>query len=79
MFQPKHDHNLSSVARRMRHARVIQDTFVRLKGLTIVVQNGKKMAIYNLEDLEPFVAVKGKKMEEFSFKKDLSRNCSDTS
>ena len=79
LFQPKHDYYLSCVARRMRKARVIQDTFVSLSGFTIIVQNEKKTAVQSLGDLKPFVASKGKTIEEFTFNKDFSKDRMDTS
>ena len=80
IFQPKHDYFLSSVARRMRFARVIKDTFVNLSGLTIVVEDGKKTGIRSLEDLEKFAAAKERSIGEFIPKKvDVVNNCMDTS
>ena len=73
LFQPNHDYYLNSLACRVRYAKVIQDTFVSLSGRAIVVQNGEKTAVQSLEDIEPFVAAKGKTLEV------ADRNCMDTS
>ena len=69
IFQASYDRQIGAVARRMKKAGLIQDTFPSLAGLTMVVPFGKrkKIPISNLKELEPFAAAKGRKISEFEF------------
>ena len=69
IFQASYDRQIGAVARRMKKAGLIQDTFPSLAGLTMVVPFGKrkKIPFSNLKELEPFAAAKGRKISEFEF------------
>ena len=67
IFQPAHDRQLARMARRMKRAGLIQDTYVNLSGLTIVRTKGKneKVEIYKREDLKQVAAAEGRNLSEF--------------
>jgi len=67
IFQASYDRQIGAVARRMKKAGLIQDTFPSLSGLTVVVPFGKhkKIPINNLKELEPFATAKGRNISDF--------------
>jgi len=67
IFQPAHDRHLGRMARRMKKAELIHDTYSNLSRLTIVLTKGKKekVEIRSREDLETFAEAKGRRLSEF--------------
>ena len=78
IFQSRHDHHLSYVARRMRTVRLIEKTYVNLSGLTIVYVDGRKKEIKRIEDLEQIAVAMGRSISEFSSDRDYDRNDMET-
>ena len=56
IFQPSHDRQLASMAKKMRSAGLMTDTFVNMKSVTVIVTNdaNEKVPILNVSDLEPY-------------------------
>ena len=69
IFQPFHDRKIGIIARRMKKAGLLHDSFSTLSGLTVAVslEKREKFAINDLKDLERFAEAKGRTMSEFDF------------